>query len=379
MKILIAGLATFEQMTGGSARYLSGVASALEARGNEVAVVTAASRIHTRGFSQVGFRGQLSRSLQRLFVVMPTMAFEVLRRRPDVVYSHFALDGAAAVLAARVMRTPVVVMFQGPWASEARATGLRGRWPLSNQLRRAIERFVYRRASTCITLSRAFASLLEREYGISPSRITVIPGGIDSAHFAPAGDRAAVRRSLGWPDVFTIVTVRRLVPRMGLDIAIRAIPLVTAEMAVELVIAGSGPEESRLRELADEYGVASQVHFLGRVPENALPSVYAAADLCVVPSRELEGFGYVALEALAAGTPVIAAETGGLSEIIGPLEPRWLVPAEPQPLADAIKGWAVHATEFPSRAQCIAYASKFDWEIIGAEVEKILASATTRR
>jgi glycosyltransferase involved in cell wall biosynthesis len=366
-------------MAGGSARYLSGVSESLRSQGHEVRVITAGDWIRTRGYTEVGLRGQVERSLRRLAVVMPSIAGAVIRWKPDVVYVHFALDGAAAVLAATIVRRPVVTQFQGPWAAEARASGRRGRWPLSTTLRRTIERYVYRRSVLCITLSEAFAALLAQQYEVQPRKIQVIPGGIDAARFAPQRGRRQVRQELGWPEVLTLVSVRRLVPRMGLDIAIEALPLIGSPPDTRLILVGTGPEEPSLRRLATECGVANRVQFLGRVPDGQLPLIYQAADVCVVPSRELEGFGYVALESLAAGTPVIAAPTGGLSEIIGPLEPRWLVDPDPSRFATAVSQLAADRTAYPSDEECIAYAHRFDWSRIGSEVGRALEAVSMGR
>lgn len=361
LTVLVVGLATFDEMAGGSARYLSGFVDALRADGHEVIVQTAARHVSTVGFSQSGVVGQVRRAATRFLVVMPRTFLHVLLVRPDVVNSHFALDGFPAVVAAMLTRTPVVVTFHGPWALEAIATGRRGRWPLSTRVRRAVEVFVYRRAARCITLSSAFADVLAREYGVRRRRISVIPGGLDTPRFADPPAAADARRRLGLPERLTLVTVRRLVPRMGLELAIDALAELAPEWDAQLVIAGSGPERERLEGHARERGLADRVTFLGRVADEDLAVLYAAGDVCVVPSRQLEGFGYVALEALASGTPVVAAGTGGLAELVGGLEPRWVVPADAGSLADAVRLVASAAGGLPSRPERVDYASRMDW------------------
>ena len=93
MTILIVGLATFEQMAGGSARHVSGLADGLRRLGHRVIVRTAAGRVPTVGYSERGLPGQVSRMLRRFLLVMPGTFMTVVRARPDVVNSHFALDG----------------------------------------------------------------------------------------------------------------------------------------------------------------------------------------------------------------------------------------------------------------------------------------------
>lgn len=363
----MVGLATFDQMAGGSARYLSGLAETMRALGHEVDVRTAAKHVPALGYSERGLLGQTARSLRRLAFVIPSSFAAVVRTRPDVVNVHFALDGIGAVLGARLTRTRVVINFQGPWAAEAVATGVRGNWRLSTSARRAIERWVYRRGDACIVLSTAFRDLLIESYRVSPDRIHVIPPGIDHSRFAPSSDaRARGRRP------FTIVTVRRLVPRMGLDIAIEALAHLTTKLDAKLLIAGTGPERQRLEGLADRHDLSQRVVFLGRVPDDELPLLYRQADACIVPSRELEGFGYVALEALAAGTPVIASATGGLVDLLTPLEPRWLCPPTARRFAQVLAELAEDPQQFPSRDECTAYASRFDWPEIGRRVQRVL-------
>ncbi|MCA1481075.1 glycosyltransferase family 4 protein, partial [Bradyrhizobium sp. NBAIM08] len=116
MKLLVVGLATFDQMTGGSARYMSGMIAALVQRGHEVEVLTAGQFVQTGGPMKPGAAGQVTRLVRRIALLHPRAAAAVVRRRPDVVNVHFAYDGLGAVVGARLTGTPVVVMFQGPWA-----------------------------------------------------------------------------------------------------------------------------------------------------------------------------------------------------------------------------------------------------------------------
>lgn len=373
MRVLVVGLATFEEMAGGSARYLSGIVAALGAAGNEVDVVTAMGAVGARGYLEQGAIGQLDRTLRRLLFVHPRSIASILRHRPDVINVHFAFDGLGAVVMGRLLSIPIIVNFQGPWAREAASTGLRGGWPLSTRLRRFIERRVYRSATVCIVLSNAFRDLLVEEYGVARDRVRVIPAGIDRRPFELLRDRKDARRLLGLRDAFTIVTVRRLVPRMGLDLLLEAIARLPADRDVQVVVAGSGPEREALEARTAALGIADQVSFVGRIPETDLTAFYAAGDLCVVPTRDLEGFGYVALEAYAAGTPVVATAVGGLRDLVGGFDPEDLVPPESDPLAARII--ASMDGRLASREACRAYAATFDWSEIAPRVEAIFRDA----
>lgn len=371
----MAGLATFEEMTGGSARYLSGLRDALRSLGHDVEVRTASAAVGSPGYVEVGIRGQAARTLRRVLVVIPGSAVRTLRWRPDVVNTHFALDGLGPTIAAGIRGVPVVVNFQGPWAQEALASGRRGRWPVSTRSRHVIESFVYRRASACIVLSAAFRDLLVAEYGVDRTRVHVIPAGIDLAPFALDVAPAVARQRLGLDDVPTVVSVRRLVPRMGLDLALEAVASLPASRVTRYLVAGTGPERQRLERLAVDLGVQQRVRFLGRVSDADLPWLYAAADASLVPTRALEGFGYVALESMAAGTPVVATRSGGLVDVVGGLEAEWLADPTPAAIAGALERALGAADPDAQRARCRAYASEFRWEAVAPRIVDVFRAA----
>lgn len=373
MKVLAVGLALFDEMAGGSARYLSGMVDALRRDGHEVRVITAYGVVGARDYTEPGVRGFARRTLRRMLLVHPRTFASVVRFRPDVVNVHFAFDGLGAVIAARLLGIPVVVMFQGPWAREAVATGRRGGLPLSTALRRFLERRVYRSAVRCTVLSDAFRDILVDEYGVAPWRVRVIPAGIDRGPYEERVDRREARRRLGLAEAFTVVTVRRLVARMGLDLLLEALARLPNEPDVRLAIAGSGPERASLEDLVHELDLTDRVTFLGRVPDDDLPALYAAGDVCVVPTRELEGFGYVALEAYAAGTPVIATAVGGLIDLVGAFDPGSLVEPEATALRDRIAAYM--AGPPTDRESCRRYAAGFDWAVIAPRVVAVFHEA----
>src|SRR5205823_1565667 len=141
----------------------------------------------------------------------------------------------------------------------------------------------------------------------------MVPGGVDSEVFSPCQGRRSVRARLGLEeDGFILFTVRNLVPRMGLSELIDAIPRLRKEIqGLLLLIGGTGPLRSQLE---------AQVKVLGFIPEARLPDYYRAADLFVLPTAQLEGFGLVTVESLASGTPVLGTPIGATEEILGKLE-----------------------------------------------------------
>jgi glycosyltransferase involved in cell wall biosynthesis len=129
--------------------------------------------------------------------------------------------------------------------------------------------------------------------------------------------------------------VGRLIPIKGHIVLLRAFAAAKREVpALQLDIAGRGPLEPALRALALELGVADSVHFLGQI--SPIQDAIERASIVVVPSMG-EGFGMVALEAMERARPVIAAEIGGLGELVRDGETGILVPpGEAGPLGDAI-------------------------------------------
>jgi len=191
-----------------------------------------------------------------------------------------------------------------------------------------------------LPVSRYTAGLL-REHGVPPARLRVIPNGTDPERFRPRGGRA-LRDRLGIGPRPMLLTVGRLVPRKGVDTVLRALPSIAASVPeVRYVVAGTGPDRSRLERLAVRKGVRDRVHFVGHVADDALPSYYSAADLFVMPAREappdVEGFGLVFLEANACGTPAVGARSGGIPDAIVDGETGLLVPpSAPTALASAL-------------------------------------------
>jgi len=156
-------------------------------------------------------------------------------------------------------------------------------------------------------------------YGAEPSRVEVVPPGVDHSIFSP-GDQAEARRRLRLRDDPMLLFVGRIQALKGLDLALGCLAALSEARATLTVIGGpSGPEGEdelvRLRRLAHDLGIEDRVRWIDPQPHPQLADWYRAADVCLVPSRT-ESFGLVALEAAACGTPVVAANVGGLRRIV---------------------------------------------------------------
>ena len=194
--------------------------------------------------------------------------------------------------------------------------------PLNAMGRRLIEQRVLNRCDHIATLSRYTQERLKQEYRVRPDRVRVIPAGVDLVKFHPASDKTKIQVELGTPpDRFVLLTVRNLVPRMGLDRLLLAMQTVVEKIPhALLIIGGGGQPKDQLSALVERLALTKHVRMAGFIPEGALARYYQMADLFVLPSRDLEGFGMVTLEALACGLPVLGTPVGGTREIL----PGWM-------------------------------------------------------
>jgi glycosyltransferase involved in cell wall biosynthesis len=294
-----------------------------------------------------------------------------LREHPDaLVVSHFALHGLPVLPS--LGTHPLIVHFQGPWGAESRVEGAGAASAFAREL---VERLVYRRASHAIVLSTAFAEILARRFGVSRERIHVVPGGVAADRFAIRATRAECRRVLGWPEGRPIVLcVRRLVRRVGVDTLIDAAAVLRARVPEALVlVAGTGPLRAELETRIAVRGLANHVRLLGFVPDERLPMAYRAADLSVVPTVALEGFGLITVESLAAGTPCVVTPVGGLGDVVAPLAPQLVTDsARADDVGATLAAALLGEIAVPSARECARYARDgFDWPVIADRVRDV--------
>jgi glycosyltransferase involved in cell wall biosynthesis len=179
------------------------------------------------------------------------------------------------------------------------------------------EKRTYRIAETVVCDSEDTRRVLAEQYGIAPRKLLVIPCAVDTSRFRP----------LGGPRLpHAILCVARLAKRKGIDFLVRSMALVRRSLPqAQLFVAGEGRELRRLRSLARRLGVERNTTFLGFVPDEELNSWYNRARCVVVPSV-FEGFGLTVIEAIAAGTRVVATDTDGIRCILKSGEYGTLVP-----------------------------------------------------
>jgi glycogen(starch) synthase len=372
LQTLQIGMSWFQEDPGGLNRVYASVIEELVHAGVEVhgLVVGSSDVARLSGGTVAAFAPQSAALVTRMNALR-VESLRWLRPRPGaVVVSHFAQN--VFPLLGQLGDHPLVVHFQGPWGQESRAEGAAPWTVLAKEL---IERAVYSRADRCIVLSQAFGEIIATQFGVERERIHVIPGGVEVDRFALTPSRASCRAALGWPAERPIVLcVRRLIRRVGIDALIAASVALRERVPDALVlIAGRGPLQAELEAQIAALGLGDTVRLLGFVADEMLPMAYRAADLSVVPTASLEGFGLITVESLAAGTPCVVTPVGGLTDVVAPLAPQLVTASVSHAdIADTLANALSGAIPLPTATECTSYARQhFDWPVIAARVRDV--------
>ena len=232
----------------------------------------------------------------------------------DAVHSHYWLSGLAGLELARRWNARHAVTFH----TLAEVKLLADPGAQEPPERAGAERRIVAETDAVVVSDGHERELLAQHYGAPASKVTVLPIGVDVETFRPL-DRAEARRRLGLHGRRMLLCVGRFDPLKRFDLALSAAALLRERENVEVRLVGGDldrdPEARRLSALADALGIAGNVRFAGTAPHEELPWHYNAADVVLAPSR-YESYGLVALEAMACGTPVVAARVGGLASLV---------------------------------------------------------------
>jgi glycosyltransferase involved in cell wall biosynthesis len=296
----------------------------------------------------------------------------IRRLQPNVVHAHWILPQGLALLLAR----PVVRLLT-PFLLTSHGGDLFG---LRSAVATRLKRWVMTQADAVTVVSRPMAEIAV-SLGAVSEKLAVIPMGVDFQYrFKPGNDED---RKPG-----EILFVGRLVEKKGLRYLVEALPrILTGVPTAHLTIAGYGPEEPALRQLAAQLGVADRVTFLGALPQGALPDLYRRASVFVAPfvraeSGDQDGFGLVVIEALGCGCPAVIADVGVLDPVVESCDTVLRVPSgDVRALTDAVIAVLERPDTFRRQAEDLRdrLAAHLDWDVIARRYGELLGKLGARR
>lgn len=322
--------------SGGMNVYLTSLAARLAGRGADVDIFTRASggdlpptvRMgtgvavhHIEAGPPAAPKGDLASHLCAFYL---GLAAHPATASLDVVHGHYWMSGWVGRQVSRRLGVPLVQTFH-TLAREKNDSLAPGDTP-ETTLRLAAEDRIVGAADAIIAPTPLEAAMLHERYRARSGKVHVVEPGVDLAVFNTGIDRNAARQALGGGRI--ILFAGRLQPLKGPDVAIRTLAALDRLLPDDglptrlLVVGGASGsgigtvDPPSLRRLAAEAGVADRVALLAPRIQPQLAALYRAADAVIMPSRS-ESFGLVALEAQACGTPVVAADVGGLRHVIG--------------------------------------------------------------
>jgi phosphatidylinositol alpha-mannosyltransferase len=282
------------QFPGGVNRHVEQLSDHLRGRGHEVTVIAPGGRSAEGFFSTGGsMRVAANQSVANIAFGPVTAARirQLLRGTTfDILHLHEPLIPSASMLALMYSHCANLATFHA--AREGGASGYRLARPLLKPLAGRID--------IRAVVSPAARDLVSRYF---PGEYRILPNGVDTALFTPGGP---VLEGLE-EDAFHLVFVGRAEPRKGLDVLLRALPLVREEHPeVRLLVVG-----------AEETSAAGEgVKWLGRLPDRLIPATYRSARIMISPALGMESFGIVLLEAMACGVPVVASDIPGYRAVV---------------------------------------------------------------
>lgn len=299
----------------------------------------------------------------------------------DIIHSNLPLVPSFAIPSESA--NALISTVHSTWKGEAEAIRRGSRRKLNpneklmlrfNSLLRSYEKKLMKRSDALIAVSLYTKKELIELYDVDEEKIHVIYNGVDTQKFKPTRDRAGLRLELGLEEEQKIILcVGRLYYRKGITILLKSIPEVVQKFGdVKFVISGKGfkKNEENLRKLAEKLKIEKYVMFLGYVPDEKLPDLYAASDIFVLPAL-YENFPFAILEAQSTGLPVISTKVGGIPEFLTNNKNGLLVePGDPEQLAQGITILLQSpelAEELGRRGRGLV-EEKFAWPLITSKV-----------
>lgn len=336
-RILMIGDSVYPDSMGGSHRHIYELAVHLIKDGHEVFIVTPKTKDTQLNYEEIDkikiYRYDRNRSNKILgmldYTIKPYKLYRKLENKYsfDVIHGHWAFTNYLIFKLGKSKNK--IFTLHGPMFEEYN-------YELSINLfvkkiilfiMKQMEKSVLKNSGQILTASKYMSDKLQQIYG-TMQNISIIPVPTNTEKFKPKyKDKDRAKEALHLENAITLLTVRRLQKRMGISNLIYAFSLLVKKLPnsnIRLLIGGKGPIKGELVALINSLNLNNKIKLIGYISENELPLYYEAADLFIIPSLDLEGFGLVTTESMAVGTNVVATPIGGNKEILLQYDPSLL-------------------------------------------------------
>jgi glycosyltransferase involved in cell wall biosynthesis len=296
-----------------------------------------------------------------------------INKKVDLFHAHDWLVATAGIGLKHVFRKPLLVTMHS--TEMGRRDGLHTQ---TEKMIHETEAWLTYEAWKIICCSDYMVSHVGYAFGLPEDKLVMIPNGVLSQTYQKIMKQCDknIRARFALPEEKIILYVGRLVYEKGVQILVNAAPKILEKVNAKFIIVGSGYMKEQLSNIVKSMNLEKKILFSGFVEENILLKLQKCADVSVVPSL-FEPFGIVALEAMAAGSPVVVSDTGGLSEIVDhDLNGVKVYPNNPDSLA-----WGVTKTlldgKYRNYIRKNAYKKireEYDWQKIALKTKQIYES-----
>ncbi|MCT1400006.1 glycosyltransferase family 4 protein [Paenibacillus sp. p3-SID867] len=391
MNVLSTGMGWIDIQYGGLNRYFADYSSAMKEHGHsELGFIVApqGSQLSTDlNIKNVTNEVEIKHYLPRMRLIQKHTNQAVRSFQPDVFNPHFAFYTTMVTRRAIPPHVPIVTHFHGPWALETEVqqtkTATNAIKETKFWIKKQVEQLTYRRSDSFIVLSEYFRDVLTETYGVDERKIHIIPGAVDHNRFRPHPDRNELRLQLGISSYQPLLfCIRRLVRRMGIDRLIHAmVDVVRVFPEVRLFIGGDGPMRAEYEALILRLGLSPNVKLLGRISNEELVEYYQAADISLVPTLTLEGFGLITIESLACGTPVLGTPYGGTKEILHQISDDLMFnDGTAESISNKIIDVLNKDSFLPSREACRDHVlNRYTWSRVAESVTEVFTEEVEKR